>query len=121
LVSALIDELPLLAVIGTQVPGGLTIRDAEELRFKETDRIAAIVKNLRAMGAEAEEYKDGLAVYGPTPLRGARLNSCHDHRIAMAFAVAALLAVGDSDIEGAECVATSFPEFFEQLEAVAKR
>jgi 3-phosphoshikimate 1-carboxyvinyltransferase len=117
----LIDELPLLAVVGTQVPGGLIIRDASELRFKETDRIAATVQNLRAMGAEVEEYDDGLAVAGVARLKGSQLDAHGDHRIAMAFSVAALLAEGDSEVSGSECVAISFPEFFERLESVVQR
>src|SRR5205085_10064471 len=121
-VPALIDELPLLAVVGSQVEGGLEIRDARELRVKESDRISAVVENLRAMGAEVEEYEDGLRVGGPTPLRGARVRSFGDHRIAMAFAVAALKADGETYIEGAEeCVAVSFPEFFALLESVTER
>ncbi len=119
--AALIDELPLVAVIGTQVPGGLIIRDAGELRFKETDRIAATVANLRAMGAEVEEYQDGLMTNGSVRLHGALLDSYGDHRIAMAFAIAALLAEGDSEISGSACVAISFPEFFECLESVVER
>jgi 3-phosphoshikimate 1-carboxyvinyltransferase len=121
-VPALIDELPLLAVVGSQVEGGLEIRDARELRVKESDRISAVVENLRAMGAEIEEYEDGLRVKGPTALRGARLRAFGDHRIAMAFAVAALAARGETYIEGAqECVAVSFPEFFALLESVTER
>ncbi|MET0625313.1 MAG: 3-phosphoshikimate 1-carboxyvinyltransferase [Pyrinomonadaceae bacterium] len=122
LVPQLIDELPVLAVVGTRVEGGLEIRDARELRVKESDRIAATVANLRAMGAEVEEFEDGLRVGGPARLRGARLKSYGDHRIAMAFAVAALSASGETEIEGAqECVAVSFPEFFELLESVTER
>ncbi|HEX8143310.1 MAG TPA: 3-phosphoshikimate 1-carboxyvinyltransferase [Pyrinomonadaceae bacterium] len=122
LIAQLIDELPMLAVLGTQVEGGLTIRDASELRVKETDRISATVANLRAMGAEVEEYEDGLAVAGQTRLRGARLDARGDHRIAMASAVAALVADGESEIEGAqECVGVSFPEFFRVLESVIER
>src|SRR5436190_6703936 len=109
-IAQLIDELPLLAVVGTQLSDGLEIRDAAELRYKETDRIAATVTNLRAMGAEVEEHEDGLTIGGPASLRGARLQSFGDHRIAMAFTVAALLANGESELEGAECVAVSFPE-----------
>ena len=121
-VARLIDELPVLAVVGTQTRGGLEIRDARELRVKESDRISAVVANLRAMGAEVEEFEDGLRVGGPTPLRGARLQSFGDHRIAMAFAVAALAASGETFIEGAEeCVAVSFPEFFPLLESLAER
>jgi 3-phosphoshikimate 1-carboxyvinyltransferase len=121
LIAQLIDELPMLAVLGTQVEGGLTIRDAAELRLKETDRISATVANLRAMGAEVEEYEDGLAVAGRTRLRGARLDAKGDHRIAMAAAIAALVAEGESEIIGAECVGVSFPEFFPVLESVIER
>ncbi len=122
LVPQLIDELPVLAVVGTRVEGGLEIRDARELRVKESDRIAATVANLRAMGAHVEEFEDGLRVEGPARLRGARLKSYGDHRIAMAFAVAALSAEGETEIEGAEeCVAVSFPEFFRLLESVTER
>lgn len=122
LIAPLIDELPMLAVLGTQVAGGLTIRDAAELRVKETDRISATVENLRAMGAQVEEYADGLAVAGGARLRGARLDARGDHRIAMASAVAALIAEGESEIEGAEeCVGVSFPEFFSVLESVVER
>jgi 3-phosphoshikimate 1-carboxyvinyltransferase len=121
IIPLLIDELPILAVAGTQIRGGLEIRDAAELRVKETDRLAATVQNLRAMGAEVEEYDDGLAVSGPTKLRGAVINSYGDHRIAMAFAVAALMAEGPSEIVGAECVEISFPEFFQLLDTIVER
>ena len=121
LVPQLIDELPLLAVVGSQLQGGVEIRDAGELRSKESDRITATAKNLRAMGAEVEEFEDGLAVGGRTLLRGARLESYGDHRIAMAFTVAALIAEGESEIGGSECVAVSFPEFFEVLESIVER
>ena len=121
-IPSLIDELPLLAVVGSQAAGGLEIRDARELRVKESDRISAVVENLRAMGASVEEYEDGLSVEGPARLRGARLRSFGDHRIAMAFAVAALAAEGETYIQGAEeCVAVSFPEFFPLLESVTER
>jgi 3-phosphoshikimate 1-carboxyvinyltransferase len=121
LIPQLIDELPLLAVVGSQVSGGIEIRDAAELRVKEADRIHATVANLRAMGAEVEEYEDGLRVVGPTRLQGASIDSFGDHRIAMAFAVAALLAEGESEIAGADCVAISFPEFFNLLESITQR
>ncbi len=121
LIAQLIDELPLLAVVGTQMPGGIEIRDAAELRRKESDRIDVTVKNLRAMGAEVEEFEDGLRVHGRTELRGAMLDSYGDHRIAMAFAVAALTAAGDSEIAGAECVSVSFPDFFTVLESLVER
>jgi 3-phosphoshikimate 1-carboxyvinyltransferase len=121
LIPQLIDELPLLAVVGTQLQGGIEFRDAGELRSKESDRISATVKNLRAMGADVEEYEDGLAVAGCTLLRGARVESYGDHRIAMAFTVAALIAQGESEIIGADCVAVSFPQFFKVLESIVER
>ena len=121
LIPQLIDELPMLAVVGTMLPGGLSIRDAGELRLKETDRIRATVENLRAMGAEVLEHDDGLTITGRTALRGARLRSYGDHRIAMAFTIAALLAEGESELEGAECASVSFPEFYSLLESVIER
>ena len=121
MIPSLIDELPLLAVVGSQISGGIRIQDASELRLKESDRLATTVLNLRSMGAEVEEFEDGLWVAGPTPLHGALIESRNDHRIAMAFAVAALIAKGETQIEGSECVAISFPEFFPLLESLAKR
>lgn len=121
MIPSLIDELPLLAVVGSQIDGGIRIRDASELRLKESDRLATTAANLRAMGAEVEETPDGLSVNGPTQLHGALLDSHGDHRIAMAFSVAALLAKGETEISGAECVAISFPEFFPLLESLVKR
>jgi 3-phosphoshikimate 1-carboxyvinyltransferase len=118
-IPALIDELPLVAVVGSQL-SGVEIRGASELRVKETDRINATVKNLRAMGAEVEEFDDGLFVNGPTKLRGAPIESFGDHRIAMAFSIAALLADGPSEISGASCVDISFPEFFDLLKQVVE-
>jgi 3-phosphoshikimate 1-carboxyvinyltransferase len=121
LISQVIDELPVLAVLGSQVLGGISIRDAKELRVKESDRISATVENLRAMGAEVEEHEDGLTIAERVELRGAKLNAHGDHRIAMAFAIAALIAEGETEIAGAECVSVSFPEFFELLESVVER
>ena len=119
-IPQMIDELPLLAVVGSQIAGGIEIRDARELRVKESDRIATTVENLRAMGAQVEEFDDGLRVSGPAKLRGAKIDPHGDHRIAMTFAVAALLAEGDTEIADADCVAVSFPEFFELLETVTE-
>jgi 3-phosphoshikimate 1-carboxyvinyltransferase len=119
-IPALIDELPLVAVVGSQL-GGVEIRGAAELRVKETDRISATVKNLRAMGAEVEEFDDGLFVSGPTKLRGASVESFGDHRIAMAFSVAALFAEEPSEISDASCVEISFPEFFNLLAQIGER
>lgn len=121
MIPSLIDELPLLAVVGSQIEGGISIRDAAELRLKESDRLATTAANLRAMGAEVEEFEDGLAVAGPTKLQGALIDSHGDHRIAMAFSVAAMIAEGETEMTGAECVAVSFPEFFTLLESVAQR
>jgi 3-phosphoshikimate 1-carboxyvinyltransferase len=120
-IAGLIDELPLLAVVGSQIEGGIEIRDARELRVKESDRIAATVAGLRAMRAEVEEFDDGLRVSGPVRLRGAAIDPRGDHRIAMAFTIAALIAEGETDIGDSDCVGVSFPEFFEQLESVVVR
>lgn len=121
LAAQLIDELPVLAAIGPYTSGGIRIRDAKELRVKESDRIALVAKNLRAMGAEVIEFEDGLDVPGGQTLHGATIDSGGDHRIAMAFSVAALRAEGDTLIQGAESAAISFPEFFDLLDAVAER
>jgi 3-phosphoshikimate 1-carboxyvinyltransferase len=119
--AQLIDELPVLAAIAPYTSGGIRIRDAKELRVKESDRIALVAKNLRAMGAEVAEFEDGLDVPGGQTLHGAAIDSGTDHRIAMAFSVAALRASGDSLIQGAEAAAISFPEFFDLLEMAAER
>jgi 3-phosphoshikimate 1-carboxyvinyltransferase len=121
LAAQLIDELPALAAIGPFTSGGIRIRDARELRVKESDRIALVVKNLRAMGAEVAEFDDGLDVPGGQKLHGATIDSGGDHRIAMALSVAALRAEGETRIQGAESVAISFPEFFDLLDLVAER
>ena len=120
MVPQLIDELPLLAVVGAQIAGGIEIRDAAELRVKESDRIATTALNLRAMGAEVEEFDDGMRVFGGARLRGAKIEPHGDHRIAMAFTVAGLLAEGETEITDAECVGVSFPEFFELLASVVE-
>jgi 3-phosphoshikimate 1-carboxyvinyltransferase len=121
LAAQLIDELPVLAAIAPYTSGGIRIRDAKELRVKESDRIALVVKNLRAMGAEVAEFEDGLDVPGGQTLHGATIDSGGDHRIAMAFSVAALRAQGDTLIQGADSAAISFPEFFNLLDLVAER
>ena len=121
LAAQLIDELPVLAAIAPYTSGGIRIRDARELRVKESDRIALVVKNLRAMGAEVAEFEDGLDVPGGQTLHGATIDSGSDHRIAMAFSVAALRAQGETLIQGAESAAISFPEFFDLLDLVAGR
>ena len=119
--AALIDELPVLAAIAPYTQDGIEIRDAAELRVKESDRIAAVAQNLRAMGAQVEELPDGLRVPGGQALHGAEVDSAGDHRIAMAFAVAALRASGDTLIRGAGAASISFPEFFTLLDAVTQR
>jgi len=119
--AALIDELPVLAAIGPCTTGGIEIRDARELRVKESDRIAVVAQNLSAMGARVEEREDGLLVPGSQQLHGAEIDSAGDHRIAMAFAVAALLATGDTLIHGAGAAQISYPDFFTTLEALVER
>ncbi|PYL55396.1 MAG: 3-phosphoshikimate 1-carboxyvinyltransferase [Verrucomicrobia bacterium] len=115
-IPQLIDELPVLAVAGALASGTTIIRHAHELRVKETDRIAAIGHNLRAMGVQVIELNDGLEIHGPAPLRGARVSSFGDHRIAMAFAVAGLFADGETIIQDAECVRESYPGFEKALD-----
>jgi 3-phosphoshikimate 1-carboxyvinyltransferase len=119
-IPALIDELPVLCVLGTQTERGLAFHGAAELRVKESDRIGAVAANLRRMGAEVEEFPDGLRVAGKQTLRGAEIDSYGDHRIAMAFAVAGLVAQGTTTIRNSECVDISFPDFFEALASVAE-
>jgi 3-phosphoshikimate 1-carboxyvinyltransferase len=121
LAAQLIDELPVLAAIAPYTAGGIRIRDAKELRVKESDRIALVAQNLRAMGAEVAEFEDGLEIPGGQTLHGAKIDSGGDHRIAMAFSVAALRAEGDTLIQGANSAAISFPEFFDLLDGVADR
>jgi 3-phosphoshikimate 1-carboxyvinyltransferase len=118
--AALIDEIPVLAVLGAATEEGLTVRDASELRIKETDRIQTVVENLRRMGVVAEERPDGLIVPGKQKFRAARFDSFGDHRIAMAFAVAALAGGGESVIEGADAASVSFPEFWDTLALVTR-
>jgi 3-phosphoshikimate 1-carboxyvinyltransferase len=119
IIANLIDEIPILAILGTRLDAGLEIRDAGELRVKESDRIASVVENLRRMGASVEEYPDGFRV-SRSELKGSTIESFDDHRIAMAFAVAGLLAQGETRIEGSECVNISFPGFFEAIGCVAR-
>ncbi|HUF05637.1 MAG TPA: 3-phosphoshikimate 1-carboxyvinyltransferase [Aridibacter sp.] len=116
-IANVIDELPVLAVLATLLESGIEVRDASELRRKESDRIAAVVANLKRMGADVEEYDDGFRI-GRSDLKGAAVNSFGDHRIAMAFAVAGLFAEGETVIEGAECADVSFPGFFGVLENI---
>lgn len=119
--AALIDEIPVLAAIAPYTEQGIEVRDAKELRVKESDRIASIASNLRSMGAEVEELDDGLKIPGGQSLRGAELESFGDHRIAMAFSIAALWARGETSIRGSECAAISYPAFFSTLEGLVER
>ena len=119
LVPRLIDEIPVLAVLATQCDGVTTFRDASELRVKESDRIATVAAGLRDMGAQFETFDDGLAVHGPVQLRGARIDAKNDHRIAMAFAVAGLVADSPTTITNAESVRSSYPDFESDLMSIA--
>lgn len=119
--AALIDEIPVLAAIAPFTEQGVEVRDAKELRVKESDRITSIVTNLRKLGAEVEEREDGLKIPGGQSLQGTELDSFGDHRIAMAFAVAALRAQGETLIQGAESASISYPAFFETLQELVVR
>ena len=119
IIANLIDEIPILAIFGTQLENGLEVRGAAELRVKESDRIASVVENLRRMNASIEEFSDGFKIE-KSILKGATIDSFGDHRIAMAFAVAGLFAEGETEIIGAECASVSFPEFFSTLDSVMK-
>ena len=121
LTALLIDELPVLAAVAPFTAGGLEVRDAGELRVKESDRLSAVTHNLQAMGAQVEQTADGWRIPGDQKLHGADIQSFGDHRIAMAFAIAALRAEGEARIHGAECVAISYPGFFADLERVVER
>jgi 3-phosphoshikimate 1-carboxyvinyltransferase len=114
-IPAMIDEIPLVAVLATYAHGTTAIRGAEELRVKESDRIETVAQNLRAMGARIETLPDGFVIDGPQRLHGARIEPHGDHRIAMAFSIAALGAEGTTQIDGAECASVSYPKFYETL------
>jgi 3-phosphoshikimate 1-carboxyvinyltransferase len=120
LTAALIDEIPVLAVLGAATEEGIIVKDAGELRVKETDRIRTVVDNLRRLGVEAEERADGMAIPGRQKFRAGEFDSFGDHRIAMAFAVAALCADGESAIDGAEAASVSYPEFWSTLARIAQ-
>ena len=118
LVARMIDELPVFAVAATQARGRTIVRDAQELRVKESNRLEGLVAQLRAMGASIEATDDGFVIEGPTPLRGATVDGLGDHRMAMSLAVAAQVAQGDTTITGAECVSKTYPEFWRDLDTV---
>jgi len=119
LVPRMIDEFPVLALAATQADGVTEVRDAAELRVKESDRIATVAHELRAMGAEIEERADGMVIRGPTPLIGSTVDARGDHRLAMTLAIAGLVARGETVVRGAERIADSFPGFVEALAALA--
>lgn len=118
IIPRLIDEIPILALLATQANGKTIIKDAEELKVKETDRITAVVDELKKLGANIEATEDGMIIEGPTPLRGASLKTYGDHRIGMMGAVAALITDGAVTLDDAECIAVSYPSFFEHIEEV---
>lgn len=119
IIANIIDEIPILAILGTQLENGLEVRGASELRVKETDRIDAVVKNLRAVGVKVDEFEDGFRVHRST-IVGGRVSSFGDHRIAMAFAVAGLLSTDGINIDGSECTDISFPAFFDVLSSLVR-
>lgn len=121
LVARMIDEFPIFAVVATQARGRTVVRDAQELRVKESNRIDGLVGELQKMGARIQATPDGFVIDGPTQLRGAVVNGLGDHRVAMALAVAALVADGPTTIEGADCVSKTYPQFFSHLETVVRR
>ncbi|MBI4787954.1 MAG: 3-phosphoshikimate 1-carboxyvinyltransferase [Chloroflexi bacterium] len=120
IVPRMIDEFPIFAIAATQARGETVVRDAQELRVKESDRIGTLATELRKMGAQIQERADGFVIAGPTKLRGARVDAHHDHRLAMSLAVAGLLARGETVVAGWECVADSFPGFATLLPQVAE-
>ena len=120
LIPRLIDEIPLIALVATQAQGKTVIRDAEELRVKETDRIQAVVTELKKLGANIEATEDGMVIQGPTPLSGAALASYGDHRLGMMAAVAALIADGPVTIDEPGCISISYPNFFEHLDKLTQ-
>ncbi|MDN4608730.1 3-phosphoshikimate 1-carboxyvinyltransferase [Sporosarcina highlanderae] len=121
IIPTLIDELPIIALLATQAEGITIIKDAEELRVKETDRIAAVTNELNKLGAQIEATDDGMIIKGPTPLKGAKLKSYGDHRLGMMAAIAALITEGPVEIENPSCIAISYPNFFEQLSDLIKK
>ncbi len=119
-IPTLIDEIPIIAVAAALAEGKTVIRDAAELRVKESDRIAAVADNLRRMGVQVEEFADGMEIEGGAQLRGAEIQAIGDHRIGMSFAIAGLFAKGPTVIHGAECIDTSYPDFVTEIKALQK-
>ncbi len=121
LIPRLIDEIPVLAVLATQLDGTTVIRDAEELKVKETNRIDTVVRELSKLGADIEATEDGMVIHGPSQLSGGAVDSHGDHRIGMALAIAGLVADGEVEIAGSEAIAVSYPRFFEDLRRLQGR
>lgn len=121
MIPRLIDEIPILALVATQAQGKTVIKDAEELKVKETDRLTAVVAELKKLGADIEATEDGMIINGPTKLHGASLQSYGDHRIGMMAGVAALIADGPVEIDDADCIAVSYPAFFEHIDTLIHR
>lgn len=120
IIANIIDEIPILAIVATQVEGRIEVRGARELRIKESDRVQTVVAGIRALGGEIEEFEDGFAIRGPQRLIGGRIETEGDHRIAMAFSIAALVADGTTEIVDADCAGVSFPEFYELLKSMTR-
>lgn len=118
LIPRLIDEIPIIAVMATQAEGTTIIKDAKELKVKESNRISSVVSNLKKMGADIEELDDGMIIKGPTKLRGCSIESFSDHRIAMAFSIASLVASGNTNIDNTSCIEISFPNFYDTLKQI---
>ena len=121
IIPTLIDELPVIAVLACHARGTTVIKDAQELKVKESNRLDVMVKSLSAMGANVTAMDDGMVIEGGSPLHGAVIDSVADHRIAMTFAVAALTASGETEILGADCVNISYPGFYHDLEKLVRQ
>ena len=119
-IPGMIDEIPILSIVASQANGKTEIRGAKELRVKESDRIQAIVYNLRNMGVSIEEHNDGFSIFGPVKLKGSKIKTFNDHRIAMAFSIAGLIADGETVLDNKKCVDVSFPNFFNMLQSNIK-
>jgi 3-phosphoshikimate 1-carboxyvinyltransferase len=120
LIPRLIDEIPIIAMLATQAHGKTIIKDAKELRVKESDRIKTVAEELRKMGAKITETEDGMIIEGPTKLKGAKVESHGDHRLAMSLAVAGLIAEGETEINNTDCIETSFPGFKKLLDLISR-
>ena len=120
IIPSLIDELPVIAVMAAFAQGTTVIKDAQELKVKESDRIAVVTEGLKAMGADVEATEDGMIIHGGRPLHGCRIDSCLDHRIAMSFAVAGTICDGTLTITNGDCVKISYPEFYSDLYSLGK-